>query len=208
MLRNSIVAVFVLCAMMVFAGANPKYVFLFIGDGMSTPQRMVAEEFSIKTGKGALAMNLMPYQSNTRTKSANSIITDSAAAATAIACGSKTNNRMLGVLPDGTHVESGAEVAKQKGMKVGILTTVTMVHATPAGFYAHRTNRGQSYQIALDLVGSGFDYFAGGGVGGKHDDKTNPEYRGDVFDIARKAGYQVMASRKEWESLPALHRLL
>ena len=201
MLRRSIVAVFVLFATMVFAEANPKYVFLFIGDGMSTPQRMVAEEFSIKTGKGALAMNLMPYQSNTRTKSANSIITDSAAAATAIACGIKTNNRMLGVLPDGTHVESVAEVAKKKGMKVGIITTVTIVHATPAGFYAHRTNRGQSYQIALDLVGSGFDYFAGGGTGGMHDDKSNPEYRGDVFDLARKAGYQVMASRKEWESL-------
>ena len=185
----------------VFAGTSPKYVFLFIGDGMSTPQRMVAEEFSLKTGGGELAMNRMPYQSNTRTKSANSIITDSAAAATAIACGGKTNNRMLGVAPDGTRLESVAEVAKRKGKKVGIITTVTINHATPAGFYAHRKNRGMSYQIALDLVASGFDYFAGGGVGGKHDDRNDPEYRGNVFDLARKSGYQVATSRKEWAEL-------
>jgi alkaline phosphatase len=190
-----------LFAVAAFAGPNPKYVFLFIGDGMSTPQRMVAEEFSIKAGEGELAMNRMPYQSNTRTKSANSIITDSAAAATAIACGGKTNNRMLGVAPDGTRLESVAEVAKRNGRKVGIITTVTITHATPAGFYAHRTSRGLSYQIALDLVSSGFDYFAGGGVGGKHDDRKDPEYRGDVFDLARKAGYQVATDRKEWEAL-------
>lgn len=188
-------------AMVAFAGSSPKYVFLFIGDGMSTPQRMVAEEFSLKTGGGELVMNRMPYQSNTRTRSANSIITDSAAAATAIACGRKTNNGMLGVTPDGVRLESVAEVAKGKGMKVGIITSVTICHATPAGFYAHRKRRGLSYQIGLDLVASGFDYFAGGGMGGKHDDKKDPEYRGDVFDLARKAGYLVATNRKEWASL-------
>ena len=121
---------------------KPKYIFLFIGDGMSTPQRMVAEEFARVTGYGELAMNTLPYQANTRTKSANSIITDSAAAATAIASGEKTNNGMLGILPDGTPVVSVAEIAKKRGMKVGIASTVTVVHATPAGFYAHRKNRG------------------------------------------------------------------
>lgn len=199
--KISLLVAGVIFAMAAFAGSAPKYVFLFIGDGMSTPQRMVAEEFSIKIGGGELAMNRMPYQSNTRTKSANSIITDSAAAATAIACGRKTNNGMLGVAPDGTRLESVAEVAKGKGMKVGIITSVTINHATPAGFYAHRKRRGLSYQIALDLVASGFDYFAGGGVGGKHDDRKDPEYRGDVFDLARKAGYLVVTNRKEWAAL-------
>ena len=60
--------------------SRPKYTFLFIGDGMSTPQRMVAEEFSEKIGHGPLAMNTLSYQASTRTKSANAIITDSAAA--------------------------------------------------------------------------------------------------------------------------------
>ena len=65
-------------------GVKPKYVFLFIGDGMSTPQRMVAEEFSRKTGRGNLLINSLPFHATTRTRSSNSLITDSAAAATAI----------------------------------------------------------------------------------------------------------------------------
>ena len=174
------------------SAAAPKYVFVFIGDGMSTPQRMVAEEFSRQTGNGDLAMNHLPCQANTRTRSANAVVTDSAAAATAIACGEKTNNGMLGVLPDGRRVESVAEVAKRRGMKVGIATTVTIVHATPAGFYAHNANRGEAYQIALELVDSGFDYFCAGGVYSAWDDKRNPKYRGDVFELARKAGYTVV----------------
>ena len=162
---------------------------------------MVAEEFALKTEHGPLAMNTLPYQANTRTKAANSIITDSAAAATAIACGEKTNNSMVGLTPDGTRLESVAEVAKRIGMKVGIVTTVTIVHATPAGFYAHRSNRGQSYQIALDLIASGFDYFAGGGVYNKYDDQKDPEYRGNVFDLARAAGYTFVTNRQEWAAL-------
>lgn len=190
-----------LAAFEAFAVA-PRYVFVFIGDGMSTPQRMVAEEFARKTGYGDLAMNHLPYQANTRTKSANAIITDSAAAATAIACGEKTNNGMLGVDPATNRLVSVAEVAKRRGMKVGIVTTVTIVHATPAGFYAHRPRRGQTYRIALDLVDSGFDYFAGGGVYDKFDDREDAEYRGNVFDLARKAGYAVaIDDRAAWEAL-------
>ena len=184
-----------------FAG-QPRYVFLFIGDGMSTPQRMAAEEFSAKCGFGELAMNRLPYHATTRTKSANAVITDSAAAATAIACGCKTDNCMVGVDRDGNRVESVAEVAKRSGKKVGIVTTVTIVHATPAGFYAHNRSRGASYQIALDLVDSGFDYFAGGGVYAKFDDRKDPKYRGDVFELARKAGYVVTRDDKAaWAAL-------
>jgi len=190
-----------LCITTVVAAQKPKYVFLFIGDGMSTPQRMVAEEFASKIGYGNLAMNRLPYQASTRTKSANSVITDSAAAATAIACGAKTDNGKLGVTPDGARLESVAEIAKRQGMKVGIITTVTIVHATPAGFYAHRPSRGLSYQIALDLVASGFDYFAGGGVGGKADDRKDPEYRGNVFGLARAAGYTVATNKAQWAAL-------
>ena len=201
-LSQKVFAACAMCAMSAFAGGKPKYVFLFIGDGMSTPQRMVAEEFARKTSRGDLAMNHLPYQANTRTKSANSIITDSAAAATAMACGCKTWNSMLGVDPATNRVESVAEVAKRKGMKVGIVTTVTIVHATPAGFYAHVPNRGRSYRIALDLVASGFDYFAGGGVYDRFDDRKDPDYRGNVFDIARKAGYTVaIDDRAAWEAL-------
>ena len=179
----------------------PKYVFLFIGDGMSTPQRMVAEEFAAKVGHGEFAMNRLPFQANTRTRSANAVITDSAAAATAIACGEKANNHTLGVSPDGSRLESVAEFAKKRGMKVGIMTTVGIVHATPAGFYAHRTNRGLNYQIALDLVDSGFDYFAGGGINGANNPKKDPAYRGDIWELARAAGYEICTNRAQWAAL-------
>ncbi len=192
------------CGVALAAGlhaAAPKYVFMFIGDGMGMPQRMVAEDYSRRIGRGPLAMNALPYQGLTRTASADQLITDSAAAATAIACGVKANNGALGVTPDGRRVESVAEVAKGKGMKVGIITTVTIVHATPAAFYAHRKNRGDSYRIALDLVASGFDFFAGSGVYNKYDDTRDPQYRGNVFDIARAAGYAVVREKAPFSAL-------
>lgn len=181
--------------------AAPKYVFLFIGDGMSSPQRKVAEEFSVKSGLGRLAMNHFPKQASTVTKSSNSIVTDSAAAATAIACGVRTVNGALGVTSDGKRVKSVAEIAKERGMKVGMISTVAVIHATPAGFYAHRKSRGQHYEIALDLIASGFNHFAGAGVFGRQDDRRNPAYRGNIFELAEKAGYKVVFNRKGWTDL-------
>ncbi len=176
---------------------NPKYVFLFIGDGMSTPQRMIADEFSRKTGNGQLAINTLPYHATTRTCSANSLVTDSAAAATAIACGERTNNGRIGMNADGSKkLVSLAEVARDKGKKIGIVTSVTINHATPAGFYGHRKSRSEMYAIGLDLIASKFDYFGGGGVA-KHNDKTSPLYKGDIYDLAAKAGYKVVGTREE-----------
>lgn len=190
-----------MCFAAIAAEVSPKYIFLFIGDGMSMPQRMMAEEFAIKTGYGELVMNRLPYQVSTRTKSADAIITDSAAAATAIASGTKTGNAMLGLKLDGTRLESVAEVAKRNGRKVAILTTTAISHATPAGFYAHRKHRGETYRIGLDLVASGFDYFAGGGFGGKADDKGDSQYRGNLYDLARAAGYTVATNMVDWAAL-------
>ena len=175
---------------------NPKYVFLFIGDGMSTPQRMIADEFSRKLGNGQLAINTLPFHATTRTCSANSLVTDSAAAATAIACGERTNNGMIGQNPQAKKLVSLAEVARDKGRKIGIVTSVTINHATPAGFYGHRKSRSEMYALGLDLIASNFDYFGGGGVA-KHNDKKSPLYKGDIYDLAAKAGYKVIGTRKE-----------
>ena len=89
-----------------------------------------------------------------------------------------------------------AEIARDKGKKVGIVTSVTVNHATPAGFYGHRKSRSEMYAIGLDLIASNFDYFGGGGVG-KHNDKKSPLYKGDIYDLAAKAGYKVIGTRKE-----------
>jgi len=183
-------------------GANvPENVILFIGDGMSTPQRMIAEEFSRKTGSGPLAINALPHQATTRTCSANSLVTDSAAAATAIACGVKTYNHGIGVDADGTPAVSCAEVAHRAGRKVGICSTVTITHATPAGFYGHQPQRGQTYALALDLARSGFDFFAGGGLDWTYDKKDDPRYVGNGYDVAVSNGYRIVKTRAEFAAL-------
>lgn len=183
---------------------GPKYVFLFIGDGMSVPQRMTADEFSRKAGNGQLAMNTLPFTATTRTCSSDSLVTDSAAAATAIACGAKTRNHYSGVDPEGKPVYSSALAAKKAGRKVGIVTTVTITHATPAGFYAHRKNRGDAYGISLDLADSGFDFFAGGGLSVTPRNSTNhTQYAacGDAYEYARSKGYRLVTTKDEFLAL-------
>lgn len=170
----------------------PKYVFLFIGDGMSVPQRMLAEEFSRKAGRGPLAMNALPVQGTTRTCSSSSLVTDSAAAATAIACGVKTWNGAVGVDTNGAPVPSCAVAARAAGRKVGILTTVTLTHATPAGFYAHRAHRGDTDGIAKDLADSGFDFFAGGGLSVRTD---------APYVYAAEKGYHIISNRTDFLAL-------
>ena len=180
---------------------SPKYIFLFIGDGMAAPQRILADEFSRKQGNGPLAMNSLPCHATTRTCSASSLVTDSAAAATAIACGVKTANGKLGVDVNDRPVESVAEFAAARGRKVGIVSSVAITHATPGGFYAHRPRRTMTYGIGLDLIASGFDYFGGGGMGRKANDPRDPEYRGDLYELAAAAGYKLASNRAELEAL-------
>ncbi len=183
---------------------RPKYVFLFIGDGMSVPQRMTAEEFSRKSGGGTLAMNAMQFSAMTRTCSSDSLVTDSAAAATAIACGVKTKNHYAGVDSEGKMLFSSAAAAKKAGVKVGMMTTVTITHATPAGFYAHRKNRGDTYGISLDLADSGFDFFAGGGLDVNLKNMLkHKQYAecGDVCEYIRSKGYKIVETKDQFLAL-------
>ncbi len=179
----------------------PKYVFLFIGDGMSTPQRMTADEFARASGHGQLSMNTFPHQATTRTCSASSLVTDSAAAATAIACGVKTYNGAIGVDTNKQPLVSSAQVAHMAGRKVGIVTTVTICHATPAGFYAHRPQRSMSYEIGVDLLHSGFEYFAGGGLDGQNNKTNSADYCGDLYKIAPEKGYTLVENKKDFLAL-------
>lgn len=144
---------------------HPKYIFLLIGDGMGTNQRIITDKYvrdNKETGYGGsgLYMESFPYSGNTRTTS-ESGITDSAAAGTALSCGSKTKNGMLGMTPDGKFVESVALVAKKKGMNVGILTDSYINDATPAAFYAHVDSRGKYTEISNFLPVDGFELLSG-----------------------------------------------
>lgn len=214
LLKSILTVIIAVCALQLFSvtvqkefnadNVKPvKYVFLFIGDGMSLPQRMTAQEFSQKTGNGKLFINSMTHQAVTTTSSSNSFITDSAASGTAIACGEKTKNGVIGMASDRKRkLESVAKVAKKAGRKVGIITSVTINHATPASFYANNASRGNMYEIALDLVNSDFDYFGGGGVA-KNKNTKSKAFKGDIYDLAAKAGYTVLRGTEAVKNIPA-----
>ncbi len=183
-----------------------KYAFLFIGDGLAVSQRNAAEMYlgALQNEDGSpaivkLAMNEMPAQGMCTTYSTNSLITDSAAAGTAFATGKKTKSGVIAMDPGAQEVyETMAEMARDKGMKVGIVSSVSIEHATPATFYAHNASRKNYYDIACQLAKSGFDYFGGGGFlqpRGKVGDQKS------VFDMLREEGYLVTESREDFLNL-------
>ena len=188
-----------------------KYVFLFIGDGMSPSQISAAESYkAVIEGKGdrpgiaRLNFTTFPHQAMTTTYSSESLITDSAAAGTAIASGTKTYNAGVGVDADGKSVPTFAEMARDKGMKIGIVSSVSLDHATPAAFYAHQKSRKNYYEIGLELAASNFDYFAGGGFVDPEGKKSKQE--GDkihVVEAIKKAGYAYVNDVDGFTSLQA-----
>lgn len=194
--------------------AKAKYVFLFVGDGMGIAQRNAAELFLGKQ-KGVnrpenakLVMNTFPAQGMNTTYDLSSVIPDSASTATAMACGRKTRSGVIGMDPEGkTSFVNITELAKKRNWKVGILSTVSLDHATPAAFYAHVPSRKQMYDISMQLAGSGVDYFAGGQVLEPRD-KKDPA-KPDAIETARKNGYTVAMGRSGFESLkPGIGRVI
>ena len=184
-----------------YYGKKAKYVFFFIGDGMSMTQINSSEIFkgtlngNDPMNRGKLNFTVFPHMGMQATHSANTFITESAAAGTALATGHKTNNDILGM--DATKTikfKSMAEMAKEKGMKVGIVSSVSIDHATPGAFYAHESSRKNLYEIGISLANSGFDYFGGGGFlqpTGKSKDQPH------VLDIAKQKGYNVVNSKED-----------
>jgi len=149
-----------------FAQGKAKYIFLIIGDGMGLNQingtEMYQAELEGNIGFKPLVFTQFPNAGLIRTHSASNGVTDSAAAGTALATGSKTKNGTVGL--DSTlfnPVYSIAVKARNAGKKVGILTSCGLDDATPAAFYAHQTKRNMQYEIANDAFSSRFDFFGG-----------------------------------------------
>ena len=153
---------------------TPKYVFFFIGDGMSNPQINITEaalsnsNFEIKSanvGVGNLNIQDFPIMGMQTTHAEDRYVTGSAASATALATGEKTTIGTISMKGDhSANIKTMAELAKENGKKVGIISSVSIDHATPACFYAHTESRNNYYSIGQQLATSNFDYFAGGGV--------------------------------------------
>jgi alkaline phosphatase len=149
--------------------AVPKYVFLFIGDGMSFAQINAAQYYSGSDKSGDISISRLnftqfPVAGIVNTYNETSVIPDSASAGTAIACGVRTETGMLGLTADGQSVPSIAELLHAAGKKIGIVTSVTLNNATPAVFYAHSESRTDYADVSQQMADSGFEYFGGGGI--------------------------------------------
>ena len=205
----------VLPAQAVMAGEEavktPKYIFLFIGDGMSYPQIQTTNYYlsalsddgdEILSSQNNLNMMNFPVAGSAQTYDSTSFCPDSASTATSISTGHKTYSGTINMDEKmETPYETIAEkLKKQLGYKVGILSSVNLNHATPAAFYAHQASRNSYYEIGEEMINSGFDYFAGGGLkkatGAEGDQK-------DLYELAKEAGYQVVTTKADAEALTA-----
>ncbi|MDR2700947.1 MAG: alkaline phosphatase [Spirochaetaceae bacterium] len=181
-----------------------KYVFLFIGDGMAMPQVSSAEVFS--TARSSKDINItrlgftkFPVTGLATTYDAGTFITDSASAGTAIATGNKTLSGVINMDAGKTQkFKPITEYIHEAGMKVGIVSTVTLNHATPASFYAKATSRSDYYDIAVQLAESDFDYYGGGSLlqqTGKNKDKQ------DALEIAKANGFTYVNTKDGFNAL-------
>lgn len=169
---------------------GPKYIFYFIGDGMG-PSHVLGTELYLGELQGVigrpqkLCFTQFPESAFVTTYSATNGVTDSAASGTALSTGHKTYNAAIGVGRDTVEVYSVAADLADKGMAIGVATTVPINHATPSAFYAHNMSRHNYDEIAPWMLEAGYDFYAGGDV------KGYDETRKNVYDKAKEQGYTI-----------------
>ena len=198
------------------AAKTPKYIFLFIGDGMSYPQIQSTNYYLSALANGtsmggdgavlqhedALTFLDFPVAGSAQTYDSTSFCPDSASTATSLSTGHKTYSGTINMDETGTVAyETISEKLKdQKDYKIGVVSSVNLNHATPAAFYCHQVSRSNYYDIGLEMIDSNFDYFAGGALlqpTGKDEDQT------DLYTLAAQAGYTVAKTQAEAEAVTA-----
>jgi len=172
----------------------PKNIVLMIGDGMGHAQLTAT-----KVVKAKLNMERMPVGGMVTTFAKDDFVTDSAAAATALATGEKTNNGMLSQAPGGKPLKTLFEYAKEAGKFRGIVVTCSLTHATPAAFASHVKGREMNDEIAEHMAGAGLEVMFGGGLayfmprgmpGSSRQDNKN------LIDVLAKRGEVVVQERQ------------
>ena len=186
--RLALALLLIILASSCLASQAPRNVILFIGDGMGIGQVTAA-----RLANGPLALDTMPVTGLVTTQALDSVVTDSAAAATALATGFKTNNGGISMLPDGTKPRTICELARELGKWIGLVTTDSITGATPAAFVAHVPKRGKEQGIAAQILASKAEVVLGGGrrqflptdAGGMRIDGR------DLIFEAKELGYEV-----------------
>jgi alkaline phosphatase len=155
---------------------KPKYVFYFIGDGMGLNQVLGTEQYNTAKAGASETLRLNFTQFDTRNfvtnYSTTNLVTDSAAAGTALATGVKTANSYVGVDSEGNELRTVTDVASEQGYMVGLVTNVGINHATPSCFYGHTSNRYGFPQLVDDYIASDVAFIAGATI---MDAESGPE---------------------------------
>lgn len=189
-------------------GRVPKYVFLFLADGGGMAHMEIARQYSRQIhNEGFVIVDKIIKEGSVgvmTTHAADSLSTDSAAAATALAGGCKANIGALGVCVDGTPTVSAMELARRRGMRLGLVTNATIYDASPAAFVCHVPNR-RDYAAILDryldlepdvILGGGKDQFLPKSASGsRRPDEQN------MITAFEKKGYRAVGNKSELEAL-------
>ncbi len=165
-------------------GDEVRNVIFLIGDGMGLSHTSMLE---IEEGYRPTAFDRAQSVALVATRSANNRVTDSAAAGTALATGSKTNNSALGLTPDSVELVSMMELARDRGRATGLVVTCYLQHATPAAFYANSMSRSRYDAITEQLVACDFDVLIGGGTRWMNEQR---------WQLIRDKGYTIVESHE------------
>lgn len=188
-----------------------KNIIFMISDGMSLGTLSMADLYSRNIlGKGSNWLNLYHERKVTRalmdTASASSIVTDSAAASSAFGGGIRVKNGTLNIGPNGEKHLPVWQQYKKAGKKAGCVTTVTVTHATPAGFCINSSRRNAEPQIAEMYADLELDVLLGGG-----DEFFNPakrEDKTDLYSVYRKKGYRILKTQNDLKEVRKGEKLL
>ena len=186
------------------ANSGAKYVFFFLGDGMSASQIQATEAWLTTANGGSarnaedllnpgnrLNMTKLPIAGMQTTFDAGALMTDSASSATAFSCGIKTLSGVINMDTTKTiSYKSIAQLAHEMGMSVGVLSSVSLDHATPAAYYASVPSRGAMNDICTQLANSGYEFFGGGSMA-----KGGASFGTDAWALAASNGYSVVSGR-------------
>ena len=184
-----------------YANEPIKQVIFIIGDGMGLNQMCKLDSPN--------HFERANYIGLSKTYSASHKVTDSAAGGTALACGVKTQNGMLGMNADSIPVNSILSVLKEKGFSTGIVASCRINHATPASYYAHQPNRNMDAEILADLYANGPDVFVAGGnklLSVESLEKAGYKYVDNIGDLQKQENGKVACVLAKEDMPNALER--
>ncbi len=186
----------------------PRNIVLVIGDGMGAGACDLASLWT-HGATNRLFMQQLPVRGFCKTASKSSSVTDSAAAATAIACGEKVANGAIATTPEGRALRSLAMAARKQGKAVGVLTSDSLTGATPAGFFARQSGRGMAPEIVVDAAACDFDVLLGNaGTRGLFTQNGKAPNTRNLQKEMEARGYVFVETLEQFAAVPAAAKIV